>query len=156
MGNQTSTDLDIKNGYEAHKYYLETTSRSVVIELHNNTKKDFKKQDYLIIHGDDLLIQLPDFLQKESINYICHGSNGVMTGVQAWITYLSSDGNLLKISWECAYIGASFVNIETQNYIITQTELETSRENNLYIKIELKEIKMRKSSKEIWDFINGD
>jgi len=139
MGGGHSAET-IKTGEDAHKYFLSTTSRSVVIELHNNTATEWKLQDQLILHGDKLLQNLPDVIEKDSINYICHGSNGFMTGVQAWASYMSAGGILMKLIWESDYIGISCITIETNNYTFTKTELESSNKNNLYYRVELKNI----------------
>ena len=45
MGGGHSAET-IKTGEDAHKYFLSTTSRSVVIELHNNTATEWKLQEH--------------------------------------------------------------------------------------------------------------
>ena len=138
MGNK-QTEL-IKTGSDAQKYFLKTTSRSVVIEFHNSTGAEFKYQDSCVLHGDKLLQKLPEVIERDSINYICHGSNGFMTGVQGWATFMSTGGILMKIIWECAYIGISCITIETNNYTFSKTEKDDSTKNNLHFLVELKNI----------------
>lgn len=138
MGNKYSET--IKDGNDAHNYFLKTTSRSVVIEFHNLTAADFRLQDSLIIHGDNLLQELQETIRKDTFHYICHGSNGIMTGVQGWASYISSGGITMKILWECDYIGISMVTIDVNNYMFTKTEFEDSTKNNIHIKLELKNI----------------
>lgn len=131
----------------------------MVIELYNNSNSEFKYLESEILHGDKLLNNLPDVIDKNSINYICHGSNGIMTGVQASATFINENGILLKLIWESDYIGkSSFITIETNNYNNTKTELEDSNKNNLHFKVELQdlEINCRSSASDVFDFINGD
>ncbi len=127
----------IKSGNDAHDYFKETTARSVVIELINNTVTEFHLQDSLIIHGDELLNPLPKVIQKDTINYICHGSNGIMTGIEAWAKYMNTSGIMMKLLWENNFIGISHVAIEANVYIIKKTILEDSTSGNLHIRIEI-------------------
>ena len=130
---------NIKNGNDAHNYFLSTTIRSVVIDFHNMTNSNFTLKNHLIISGEQLLQNLPNIIKKNTVNYICHGSNSILDGVQGWVLYTSDDGSDLTLTWKSAYTGgAASVLVKTDKYSFTKTgAFKDSSESNFHISLVL-------------------
>ena len=117
---------------EIQKYFLATTSRSVVLEIQNMSDTFFKIQDSLLIHGDTLINPLPETILPNSSFTIGHGSYGFMTGCEGWAKYIEKGGIMMKIHWMVEYIGNSSITVDINSFTYEKQEItEHSTSNNI-------------------------
>ena len=116
------------------KYFLKTTSRSVVIEIQNLSDCNFNFEDFVIKHGNNkFLNSLPEVIQSKTCITIGHGSNGIMTGVEGWAKFSANNNNknVLNISWMVEFFGSSSISVTIDNLSVERENLPESTSKNV-------------------------